>query len=517
VSQRDLARLELAWRRAERDVIWCSSHWWIQHPLGSRKWELYDAQREILESWDTRGNYLHLKARQLGFSTSVGFFAWRTAFFGEGKKVLLLSKGERESIELLDKVKFGMKRLPDWMTERGPKILQETQTKITFDNESEIISLPSGSDPARGFTGALVVVDEWAFMEDSIKAWSSIEPVADIGGQLIGLSTANGIDNIFYQLWVKAQDGVGMFTPMFFPWSAVPSRDQAWYQKKKESMLEWQLHQEYPSAPEEAFIKSGSTVFNVAALQAFDTVMEPASYRIEGAGTTNCRLAPVAGNGDVNVYQMPLLGKRYVIGIDIAEGLGHGDYSSIHVLEAETREVVATWHGHMPADLFGEQAFSLGTIYNTALAVIEVNNHGLTTITEMRRLGYPKIWRSRELNKTTRKVSVEFGWRTTRWNKATLIDGLGAWIREATEIWCPGTVRELMSYVRNVRGRMQGSPHDDRVISLALAVHGLEFVMLPEYTEEIDDYMSMDWWLRQGEVKATTTGIRPLRNHGHLP
>ena len=42
---------------------------------------------------------------------------------------------------------------------------------------------------------------------------------------------------------------------------------------------------------------------------------------------------------------------------------------------------------------------------------------------------------------------------------------------------------------------MSGSPHDDRVISLALAVHALEFAYAPEYQEEVEyPYMSMAWY-----------------------
>jgi hypothetical protein len=54
---------------------------------------------------------------------------------------------------------------------------------------------------------------------------------------------------------------------MFYPWSATGDRDESWYQSKKESMLSWQLHQEYPSTPEEAFIKSGNPVFDLEALE----------------------------------------------------------------------------------------------------------------------------------------------------------------------------------------------------------------------------------------------------------
>ena len=40
-------------------------------------------------------------------------------------------------------------------------------------------------------------------------------------------------------------------------------------------MLSWQLAQEYPTTPEEAFIKSGNPVFDLDKLEAMATVVEP--------------------------------------------------------------------------------------------------------------------------------------------------------------------------------------------------------------------------------------------------
>ena len=127
--------------------------------------------------------------------------------------------------------------------------------------------MPSASDPARGESATLIVVDEWAFLPNPEEAWSSIEPVADVGGRIIGLSTANGSGNFFHNLWVGATASNNKFAPMFFPWSATEDRDESWYQSKKESMLPWQLAQEYPTTPEEAFIKSGNPVFDLDVLE----------------------------------------------------------------------------------------------------------------------------------------------------------------------------------------------------------------------------------------------------------
>ena len=58
-----------------------------------------------------------------------------------------------------------------------------------------------------------------------------------------------------------------MFKPMFYGWDSVTERDDAWYEQKQFDLPEWQLHQEYPSNPTEAFIRSGMMVFNAELLE----------------------------------------------------------------------------------------------------------------------------------------------------------------------------------------------------------------------------------------------------------
>ena len=68
---------------------------------------------------------------------------------------------------------------------------------MVFDNGSQITSMPSASDPARGESATLIVVDEWAFLPNPEEAWASVEPVADVGGRdrITQLDEAAGAGN----------------------------------------------------------------------------------------------------------------------------------------------------------------------------------------------------------------------------------------------------------------------------------------------------------------------------------
>lgn len=505
---------ELEWRRCSKDELYfLENYWFIQNPRDGRVlFKLREAQQEALKNWAKDRYSLTLKARQIGWTTLVSAHQFWKAWFHDDENIIDISRTEREAVLLLRKTKYGHKNLPKWMLDRGPQNVVEHQQKMAFTNGSQITSMPSASDPARGESATLIVVDEWAFLPNPEEAWASIEPVADVGGRIIGLSTANGSGNFFHGLWVGATAGNNQFKTMFYPWSANEERGEDWYAVKKRSMLPWQLAQEYPSNPEEAFIKSGRTVFDVDDLVQKVVVVEPErGYLQELNSLKNLQWRPngtdLNPDDPIRVWELPQSGSVYVVGADTAEGLDWGDYSSAHVINVGTGQVVAMWHGHIPADLFGEELFKLGLFYNDALMGVESNNHGLTTITSLRRLGYKRMFRRRRLNSAQgRTPTMEFGWQTSKTTKPLMIDELAMSLREEEiSLSCAETLAELRTFTRDDHGRMSGSPYDDRVISLSIANQMLRYAYAPEYAEREDPYLSFQWWanLEHGGEQAT--------------
>jgi hypothetical protein len=408
----------------------------------------------------------------------------------------MLSRTEREASKLLQKTKYGYKMMPAWMRVRGPDLLSDNQLKMVFSNDSAIESLPSGNDPARGESVYRVIIDEMAFLPNAEEAWASIEPIADVGGRVICLSTANGEGNIFHQLWVGSQTGNNRFTGVFFPWSA-GDRDEDWYEAKKRDLPDWQLAQEYPDNAEEAFIRSGRPVFDLDALRAIELVEPDRGYLKNEMGRNNYTF--IDDGGGLAIWEFPDRQQVYVIGADVAEGLGHGDYSSAHVISANTGLLVAHWHGHVDPDVFGEEILrALGYYYNYALVGVESNNHGLTTIKGLQRIGYKNLYRQRKMNSRNPQISDTMGWRTTSVSKPLAIDELNAAIRdESVYVHDKSTIAELRTFIRESNGKMHGSPHDDRVMSLAITNQMLKYVWLPEYRVDAEPVRNtLGWWER---------------------
>ena len=214
----------------------------------------------------------------------------------------------------------------------------------------------------------------------------------------------------------------------------------------------------------------------------------------------------------LTVWREPQDNHIYCIGVDTSEGLIHGDYSCVQVLDVRSGEQVAIWHGHIQPDTLANEVYNLALWYKDALTCVESNNHGLTTIVQLRHLGHPNLFRKRSLNQATTKVSQEFGWKTTRTTKPLLIDDLGMALRsEELTIRDRFTLAELRTYVRNERGSMSGSPHDDRVMALALANEMRQYAFMPEFVKRVDDYWTVDWFARL--VKPEETADMHIGKH----
>ncbi len=144
-----------------------------------------------------------LKARQTGFSFAVALEVVLDALARKTTWVLL-SRGERQSKELMEKVTQHARAIGiaaeelEATFEAGDAVYK--QLEVRFPNGSRIIGLPANPDTARGFSGN-VVLDEFAFHADSRKIWTALYPTITRGYMIRVISTPNGKTGKFYDLW----------------------------------------------------------------------------------------------------------------------------------------------------------------------------------------------------------------------------------------------------------------------------------------------------------------------------
>lgn len=229
---------------------------------GIMPFKLWPAQVDMLFSFISCNLLLILKARQLGISWLCCVYALWLCLFHRGKVVLIFSKGQDEANELLRRVTVMYMRLPEELKEFLPQVINQNTELIEWSNGSRIKSMPATRSSGRTHTASLVITDEFAYIMWAKELYTAVKPTVDAGGQLIILSTANGSNNLFYELYHRTTKGLGEFTFRFLSWRDRPDRDEDWYARTSSDSVQSSLMaQEYPSSPDEAFASTGSERF----------------------------------------------------------------------------------------------------------------------------------------------------------------------------------------------------------------------------------------------------------------
>lgn len=198
--------------------------------------------------------------------------------------------------------------------------------------------------------------------------------------------------------------------------------------------------------------------------------------------------------GELQIWDHPIDGRDYVVGGDVAEGKQRDkrvlrkrsqvsyhsdrpDYSCAVVLDMETCEHVATWHGYVPPEHFALVLAGIGIYFNSALIVPELNGPGLAVVTRLQEtLSYPNLYRSRMLNVLDMDpLQAKLGFKTDVVTRPWLMSLVSETVNSGT--WATrdkGLVSELRTMEYDDMGvpRARGKNKDDRVFAFALALEG---------------------------------------------
>jgi phage FluMu gp28-like protein len=167
--------------------------------LYQRKW-VDDGARFKIGLW----------ARQTGKSLSCAGEAVRDCFTRPLSQWVILSAGERQALEFMEKAKQWAEAfrlaIEEFTIDRDGAEALIKSAEIRFPRNSRMLALPANPATARGYSANLIL-DEFAFHDDSAAIWRAIYP--SISNPLSGekklrvVSTPNGRGNKFYDLWTK--------------------------------------------------------------------------------------------------------------------------------------------------------------------------------------------------------------------------------------------------------------------------------------------------------------------------
>jgi len=196
--------IELA--KCQNDVIYFVENYCrIIHPKrGVVPFKLYEYQRRLLRAYAENDRVIAMLARQSGKSqTAAAFLLWFAAF-NKAKHVLVASNKGRNSIEIMDRIKFMYEELPWWLK---PGIELYNRLTIKFDNKSMIEAQGTTENTGRGLSIALLYSDELAMVAPRIQKAliTSLSPTLSNGGRWIITSTPNTDEDRFSHIWLNAE------------------------------------------------------------------------------------------------------------------------------------------------------------------------------------------------------------------------------------------------------------------------------------------------------------------------
>lgn len=469
-----------------------------------------EPQIQILSN--LKGRDVILKARQEGISSLILALFAIDFISIENIRCVVISHEQGASQRLFDKVKFYLESLKTTFPGEPPY-------KLKYNSRSEMVNLNNGATFYIGYAGARAFghgdtinnlhcseVSRWPNQE---KTMIGLMQAVPRNGKIIIETTANGIGDWFYNLWKKSQHPSSPFKPHFLPWFALkeyslpiyegfsPTEEEREMQEKYKltnEQLNWRRYklselggnieafqEQFPSNPTEAFIVSGNPIWPTTLLQWYLRHAKPPLLRGNLTGAYQIFFDETP-KGDLKVWKKPDRTHNYVIGADTAEGLEilpdeekekRADYSVACVMDVNTAEIVAVWHGRLAGDQFGRQLDLLGRWYYDAIIGVERNNQGLVPLITLRDLNYPRIYYMEKEGMASVQPTNYLGWRTDRATRPLMIDEAGKWLREKKLILPDeDTVDEMMSFVRypDGHGAAASGAFDDRVMALCICI-----------------------------------------------
>ena len=451
-----------------------------------------------------------LKARQLGFSTLTEGLIFHACATRKNVNALIVAHREDATANLFRMSKLFYDELPAPVK---PMLRASNAQELVFENPSKLRSerearpglrsrircaTAGGRGIGRSDTLQCVHLSEYAFWPDGADGKAStlagiLQAVPSLPGTMVVIeSTANGFED-FKERWDAAVAGENDFEPVFFAWFENPDysmpvvpgtewtpeeRDlKAAYQLTDEQ-LQWRrwcianncggsldmFRQEYPASPGEAFLHSGTGVFdNEQIVLRLERLPGPA-----GRGEFTDGEWTESETGAITLYELPEEGVPYVLGGDTA---GEGsDYFTAIVIDNVTGRIVAKLRQKYSEPEYVRQIYALGRFYNDALVAIETN-FSTYPVMKLQEMEYPNQY-SREREDTyTRQMRKSYGFRTDRQSRPRAIANLVEVFSSHPE-WF--TDRELLEemltfcYNEDHRPEALAGKHDDLVMGAAI-------------------------------------------------
>jgi hypothetical protein len=318
--------------------------------------KMYDFQKHIVRTIHNNRFTICKLPRQSGKSTTTVSYLLHYALFNPNSNIAILANKSSTARDILGRLQLAYENLPKWL-QQG--IINWNKGNIELENKSTIVAAATSSSAIRGGSFNIIFLDEFAFVPANIAEmfFSSVYPTISSGQKtkMIIVSTPHGM-NMYYKLWVDAENKRNDYVPIDVHWSEVPGRDEKW---KEETIRN--------TSPEQF-----QSEFECEFLGSVDTLISPSKIK------ALAHLPPIESNAGVDIYERPKKNHTYVCTVDVARGTVK-DYSAFVVFDVTQMpyRVVAKYRNNeIKPYVFPNIIAKVAKAYNTAHTLVEVNDLG---------------------------------------------------------------------------------------------------------------------------------------------
>jgi len=318
--------------------------------------KLYPFQKEMVQTFNDNRFVICKMPRQSGKSSTIIAFLLHNILFNQNVQIAILANKGQLARELLDRLKLSYENLPKWL-QQG--VMVWNKGNIELENGSKIMAVATSSSAIRGSAFNIIFLDEFAHIPNKLAEsfFSSVYPTISSGQttKVFIVSTPLGL-NMFYKMWIDAEEKRSDYIPIEVHWSEIPGRDIEWKKETIRNTSERQFAQEF----ETEFVGSTNTLIAGSKLRtlAFKT--------------------PIYSKQKLDIHEYPIDKHAYIMIVDTARGQGL-DYSAFTVIDATQvpYKVVAKYRNNeISPMLYPNIIKETAKHYSNAHVLIEVNDIG---------------------------------------------------------------------------------------------------------------------------------------------
>lgn len=518
--------------------------------------ELFPDQVSLLEDYEKYNENIALKYRQAGVSTVTAAWSSKKLAFArkeKPEKVLIIANKLDTSVEMANKIRGFIEQWPAWVG-IGFSVEKNSQRHFKLNNGCEVKAVATSKDALRGYTPTILIFDEAAFIEADGDFWSACMASLSTGGKVIVVSTPNGYDPIYYEIYDQALRGMNDFKISEMFWYKDPRYTKDLYMVKTSDLVHYLLNREdYPQdtvieLPVDNPYERDHSIVQDYLEQGykpcsswFEGMVKKLKYdRRKVAQELECNFL---GSGD-NVFDSDLMqniaknqvrdpqaklmgsalwifkepenGHKYVMGVDVSRGDSE-DFSSIQIIDFDEREQVLEYVGKVPPDVLAEIAYKWGTMYNAFCVIDITGGMGVSTARKLQELQYQGGLYVDGVDASNKwkwdpKINDKIPGINFNTKRVQIIAAFEEAVRHGFKIYSRRTYNEMNTFVYiNGRPDHQKGQHDDCIMGLSMAIYVAE-KSFQSLTKVVNHTKAMlnSWATVVNENKNTSDFFNPM-------